>query len=288
MGPASCLTWFDSVSVGRIRLAGWSREHALRGRDLGCPRLALPLTRERRVGLSTQQTSPGPSNFSETTSSEETGVGQSTGERVTGQAREAGQQAREAAQQAAGQARGRLRQEVDTRTTQLGERVASTAQDVRSVGEELRKQDKEGPAGLAERVAERAERVAEYLKNADADALQGDAESFARERPWAVIAGGLTLGFVASRLLKASSGERYTTSQREASYTSDIRTPPTTPSPYDSREATGPVSTGVDLFDEPVAPVPNSPPSDVVAEDETSVEDPYRDDASSSPRAPEL
>ena len=33
--------------------------------------------------------------------------------------------------------------------------------------------------------------------------------SFGRRQPWAVIAGGLALGFAASRFLKASSSRRY-------------------------------------------------------------------------------
>jgi hypothetical protein len=44
--------------------------------------------------------------------------------------------------------------------------------------------------------------------------LLRDVEDFARRNPWAVAAGGFALGFVASRLLKASSSERYRASTR--------------------------------------------------------------------------
>ena len=47
------------------------------------------------------------------------------------------------------------------------------------------------------------------MKESDADRILSDVEDFARSNPWAVAAGGLALGFVASRVLKASSSRRY-------------------------------------------------------------------------------
>src|SRR3954468_14165058 len=118
-------------------------------------------------------------------------------------------QAKEKAQEAAGQAKGRVREQVDQRSTEAGQQVSSTAGDLRSVGEQLREQGKETPAKLAEQAAERTERLGSYLTESDADRILGDVEDFARKQPWAVVAGGLVLGFAASRFLKASSGERY-------------------------------------------------------------------------------
>jgi ElaB/YqjD/DUF883 family membrane-anchored ribosome-binding protein len=123
------------------------------------------------------------------------------------------EQAREKAQEAAGQAKekagSRLRSQVDRRSTEAGHRVGGYASDVRSVGEQLREQGKDQPAQLAEQAADRAERLGRYLTQSDADRILGDVEDFGRRRPWAVIAGGLALGLVASRLLKASSSDRY-------------------------------------------------------------------------------
>ena len=51
-----------------------------------------------------------------------------------------------------------------------------------------------------------------YLKDADADRILHDVEDLGRRQPWAVIAGGLAVGFMASRFLKASSSERYRSS----------------------------------------------------------------------------
>jgi hypothetical protein len=118
-------------------------------------------------------------------------------------------QAKEKAQEAAGQAKGRVREQVDQRSTEAGEKVSSTAGDLRSVGEQLREQGKDAPAKLAEQAADRTERLGSYLTESDADRILGDVEDFARKQPWAVVAGGLVLGFAASRFLKASSSERY-------------------------------------------------------------------------------
>jgi hypothetical protein len=119
------------------------------------------------------------------------------------------QQAKDKAQQAAGQARRGLRDQVDTRSTQAGERVGAVAQDVRGVADQLRREGKDQPAKLAEQAAQRAESLGGYLERSDGDTILRDVEDFGRRRPWAVIAGGLALGFVASRFLKASSGRRY-------------------------------------------------------------------------------
>src|SRR5918997_4141212 len=124
-------------------------------------------------------------------------------------AREVAGQAQDKAREAAGQARGRASQEVDRRSTQAGEQVSSSAGDARSVAEELRKQGKDAPARYVEQAADRAERLGGYLKESDGDRILRDAEDFARRKPWAVAAGGLAPGLAASRLLKASSGDRY-------------------------------------------------------------------------------
>ena len=130
----------------------------------------------------------------------------------TGQAQEKVQQvagqAQEKAQEAAGQAKGQLRSQVDQRSTQAGEQVSSTASDIRSVAEQLREQGKDQPAKLAEQAADRAERVGGYLKQSDADRILRDVEDFGRRQPLAIMFGGLALGFMASRLLKASSQNR--------------------------------------------------------------------------------
>jgi hypothetical protein len=141
------------------------------------------------------------------------GNGPTSGPGTTDQAKDKAQQAtgaaKEQARQAAGQAKGALRSQVDQRSTDAGERVAGVASDVRGVGDHLRRQGKDQPARLADQAADRAERLGTYLKEGDADRILGDLEDFGRKQPWAVIAGGVALGFAASRFLKASSSRRY-------------------------------------------------------------------------------
>jgi len=132
-----------------------------------------------------------------------------TTEQVKDQVREQAQAAQERARGAAGQTRSRLRDQVDQRSTRAGERLAGTAADVRGVAEELRRQGKDTPARLAEQAAGQTDRVADYLKGASGERLLRDVEDVARRQPWAVAAGGLALGFAASRFLKASSSRRY-------------------------------------------------------------------------------
>jgi hypothetical protein len=124
-------------------------------------------------------------------------------------AQEVAGQAQEKAQEAAGQARDRVREQIDQRSTQAGEQVSTHAGDLRSVSDSLREQGKDQPAKLADQAADRLERAGDWLTESDADRILSDVEGFARKNPWAVMAGGLALGFAASRMLKASSTERY-------------------------------------------------------------------------------
>jgi hypothetical protein len=169
---------------------------------------------------------------------------------ATEKAQEVAGQAKDKAQEAAGQAKGRVRDQVDERSTEAGKQVSTTAGDLRSVSEELRKQGKDAPARVAEQAAERTERLGSYLTESDADRILHDVEDFARRQPWAVVAGGLALGFAASRLLKASSSQRYqqgmTTSNGTDPATPRLSTPP------------APVSNGAPAHS-PV-PTPGTPP----------------------------
>lgn len=124
-------------------------------------------------------------------------------------AEQAQEQVKEKAQDAAEKARTTLREQVDTRSTQTGEQIKQQASDLRSLSLELRNQGKDGPARLAGQAAERAEHVGSYLTRSDADRILRDAEEYGRSNPWAVIAGGVAVGFLASRFLKASSSNRY-------------------------------------------------------------------------------
>jgi hypothetical protein len=118
-------------------------------------------------------------------------------------------QAQEKAQEAAGQVQDKLREQLDQRSSQAATQITEQANDLRSVGESLREQGKEGPAKAADQLAQYAEKVGGYLREKDSHALLSDAEDFGRRQPWAIAAGGIALGFAASRFLKASSSQRY-------------------------------------------------------------------------------
>jgi hypothetical protein len=118
-------------------------------------------------------------------------------------------QAQERARALADQARERARDEVERRSSVLGERASGTAEDLRDVAEHLRSQGKDAAARVAEQAAERVSVMGDYLRDTDGDRLLHDVESVGRRRPLAVIAGGAAIGLAASRFLKASSSERY-------------------------------------------------------------------------------
>ncbi len=170
---------------------------------------------------------------------------------VQDKAHEVAGQAQEKAREAAGSAQESIRQQIDDRSTRAGERVGSTAQDLRSVGEELRKQGKDGPAKLTDRAAEQTEKVGSYLKDNGPDKMLEDVEDFGRQRPWAVLAGGMAVGILAARFLKASSRNRY---QQRSGTSSPAQVPQrTTPEPA-RRSPVEPVATPPPATAQPAVP----------------------------------
>jgi ElaB/YqjD/DUF883 family membrane-anchored ribosome-binding protein len=124
-------------------------------------------------------------------------------------AKQAQQKVQEKAGEVRGQVSSRVRDQVDTRSTQAGEQLSSVADAMRRTGQSLRDEGSDAPAKVTDAVAERADRLGGYLRNSDADAILRDVEDLARRQPWLFAAGGLVLGLLASRFLKASSGGRY-------------------------------------------------------------------------------
>jgi hypothetical protein len=209
-------------------------------------------------------------------------TGGSTTDQVKGQVRDKAQLAQDKAQGALGQARSRLRDQIDQRSTEAGEQVQSTAQDVRKVAEQLRGQGKETPARVAEQVADRAESFGTYLRDADGERLLRDVEDAARRQPWLIAASGLVLGFAASRFLKASSSRRYQ-SPPDRSYAS--------PSRYDAAAVAGTASAGRDngtetAFTQANVVPPVASTDDTAAQAVTPVITPV-DDLSGSRRDPD-
>lgn len=141
-------------------------------------------------------------------------------------------EASEKVREAADSTQEKLREQVDQRSSAAGEKVTGTAHDLRSVGEELRRQGKDTPARMADRAAEQSERLGSYLKESDADKILGDVEDFGRRQPLAVLAGGVVLGVAAARFLKASSRGRYQNrSELDGGATRELRQPTQEPVP---------------------------------------------------------
>ena len=183
---------------------------------------------------------------------------------VQGAAGQAQERLQEGAREAAGQARGRLREQVDTRSTDAGQQVRSVADALRRTGEELRGQQKEGPAKVVEQGADRAQRLGAYLEESDADRILRDLEDFGRRQPFVVAAGAFLLGVAASRFLKASSSRRFESTRMELEpgvppYRETLP-PPTAPRETDALDAPMPAPTAAPPPTGVGEPIPARPP----------------------------
>ena len=133
----------------------------------------------------------------------------STKEQAQEKVQETAQQVQEKAVELTGQAGSRVRSEIDNRTTQAGSQLQTTASAMRRTGQSLREEGNQTEAKLIDGVAERAERLGAYMTNVNADRLLRDVEDFGRRQPWLLAFGGATIGFLASRFMKASSSQRF-------------------------------------------------------------------------------
>jgi hypothetical protein len=186
-----------------------------------------------------------------------------TGGTATDQAREkaqeVGSQAKEKAQEAGAQARSRVRDEVDRRSTEAGNQAGSTAQALRDASSRLRDDGNEPVARGLEQVADRVDRAGGWLRDSDGDSILRDVEDFGRRNSLAVVAGGLAIGFAASRLLKASSRRRYESGgaavpRAETTNGAGSYAPPVTASPPPVTASPPPVTAS------PPPPVTSPPP----------------------------
>lgn len=122
---------------------------------------------------------------------------------------EGAQQIQEKASEAKVRARDRLREQIDTRSTETGEQISRTASALRQTAQQLRGEDREPQARVLEQIAGHSERFGRYLAESDGNRLLSDIERLARRQPWLVGSGGAVLGFLGARFMKASSSRRY-------------------------------------------------------------------------------
>jgi hypothetical protein len=183
----------------------------------------------------------------------DTTTADSAADQARAKTQEVGAQAKEKAQEAGAQARDRVRDQVDRRSTEAGEQAGSAAQALRQASDRLRQEGNEPVAKGMEQVAQRVDSAGSWLRESDGDRILREVEDFGRRNPLAVVAGGIALGFAASRLLKASSRSRYETSR---GYSGNGHARSTRVAPREGLTETG--VTGGTPATSP--PVPASPP----------------------------
>jgi ElaB/YqjD/DUF883 family membrane-anchored ribosome-binding protein len=132
---------------------------------------------------------------------------------AAGKAEEVTAKVQEAVQEKAGEAKGAVSRAVSQRVETTSSQAASQLHDVSSAfrqsSGELREQGKEQPAKVVEAVSDRTDQLARYLSESSSSQILDDLERLGRARPWLAIAGGLAVGFLGARLLKASSQRRF-------------------------------------------------------------------------------
>ncbi|MCW2972234.1 MAG: hypothetical protein JWN72_507 [Thermoleophilia bacterium] len=100
-------------------------------------------------------------------------------------------------------------EQADERSTAIGEHASTIAEALTSTSSSLRGQGEDMPAKALDAVTERVEQVGSYLTNTDGEKILHDIEAAARKRPWVTAAALFGIGFAASRVLGASSKDRY-------------------------------------------------------------------------------
>jgi hypothetical protein len=140
---------------------------------------------------------------------EQTRSSASTTEQAKDRLGEGAQQIQEKASEAKARTRDQIRQQIDTRSSETGEQMTTTAAALRQTAQQLRTDQREPQAKILEQVATRAERLGRYLSETNGDQMLRDVERIARSRPYLVAGAGTVLGFLAARFTKASSSRRY-------------------------------------------------------------------------------
>ena len=148
---------------------------------------------------------------------------------AAGAAQEFTSQAQEKAQELKGSAGSRVREEIDNRSTYLGEQITHVAAAMRKAGEQLRGEGDDTPAKYVDQAGDRIERLGAYFTGTNTDRILRDMENLGRRQPWAAALAGGIVGLVAARFLKASGRRRYDESLKSGNgrqFDSAASTPP--------------------------------------------------------------
>jgi ElaB/YqjD/DUF883 family membrane-anchored ribosome-binding protein len=117
------------------------------------------------------------------------------------------------AQQATQKTADYLRQQTEARASQASDELRAVSDALRRSGHSLHADGKTSSASAVDTVTQGIERLSTYLGSTSGDQMLTDLESFGRRRPWGMVGLGLGVGLVASRFLKASSSNRYASTQ---------------------------------------------------------------------------
>jgi hypothetical protein len=129
-------------------------------------------------------------------------------EQASAKVQEAASSAQEKASELRDKGSAQLRDQLDTRTTEVGGQAKSVAEALRRSGENLQEENR-GAARVVTGAADRVERLGGYLEQRRGDDIMRDVENFARRRPWLIAGVGVLVGVAAARFVKASSEQRY-------------------------------------------------------------------------------
>ncbi len=122
-----------------------------------------------------------------------------------------------AAKRAAQESKNLLARQLDRQAAAMGSNLSQTARDLEQISARLNERGTISiAADLADRAALYVDRAGRYLQDGNSDRFIGDVEAFSRERPWAVAASAVVLGFVAARIVKSSSARRFAEADRGA------------------------------------------------------------------------
>jgi hypothetical protein len=104
-------------------------------------------------------------------------------------------------------ARDRAGSSLDDSRRQAADQIGNIAGAFHRTGEQLRNDNQERIAGLADSFAGQVEQVARYLREADFRTLGRDVERLARERPAVVFGAAFAVGVLAARFLKSGQSD---------------------------------------------------------------------------------
>ncbi len=130
-----------------------------------------------------------------------------TVEQIKAQAGTAVEQIKAQAGTTVDQIKAQANDQLDNQLTLAGASLASVADAVDTISEQLRRGNQTLLATYADRAAGRVDEMATYLRQSDPNKVLHDLEDFARRDPALFLAGAFALGLVTTRFLKSSSSQ---------------------------------------------------------------------------------